>query len=414
MTTDQPAPISPVVRWLAVALVVCTVVLLAFGGLTTSKKAGMDDPAWPTEPWYLPALFMSEKVDLEPRAGFLLEHSHRFAGWVVGGLAAGLAFAAWLSGPNKVSRLPAVAAVVLLLGVYAWFHGQMMAADKLRQATGAFSWPWPSINATVGMSLVTVALAVWQLRRRDDPAKWVRFAATLVLLGVMIQGLLGGLRVFLNSQVGIKDTIGVEFSQLHGLFAQLVFSGMVLLPMLAGTRRTVAELGESERNKLKWLSVPLVLAVFVQLIWAVGVRHAPNALTQRLHILTAFLVAGLVVWLAVRVLTSPGTRKALGFAAWHLLALLAVQLVFGVEAWMGKFAATGPEATIPPMDRAVTTYAVLVRSAHQLVGASLFASAVAVAFRVLRAPSVVLGEPGPQGPRVRTGVEEREAFVSSV
>lgn len=388
MTPSVPPPISPVVRRLAVALVVCTVVLLAFGGLTTSKRAGMDDPAWPTEPWYLPALFMTEKVELEPRAGFLLEHSHRFAGWVVGGLAAGLAFAAWLSGPNKVSRLPAVAAVFVLLGVYGWFHGQMMTADKVRQATGSFTWPWSSISATVGMAVMTVAIAVWQLRR-PDPAKWVRFAATLVLLGVMAQGLLGGLRVFLNSQIGIKDTVGVEFSQLHGLFAQIVFSGMVLLTILAGPRRAVKELTAADRSRLKWLSVAAVLAVFVQLIWAVGVRHAPNALTQRLHLLTAFLVAALVVWLAVRVLTSPGTREALGFAAWHLLALLAVQLVFGVEAWMGKFAATGPEAATPPMDRAITTYAVLIRTAHQLVGASLFASAVAVAFRVLRAPSVV-------------------------
>jgi heme A synthase len=226
---------------------------------------------------------------------------------VVGGLGAALAFAAWLSGPGKKSRLPAVAAVFLLLGVYGWFHGQMMAADKLRQETGSFTWPWPSILASVGMAVVAVALAGWQLTRRD-PAKWVRFTATLVLLGVMIQGLLGGLRVFLNSQIGIKDTIGVEFSQLHGIFAQVVFAGMVLLPMLAGRRRAVTELGEPERISLKWLSVGLVLAVFVQLLWAVWVRHNPTALAQRLHILTAFVVAGLLVWLAVRVLSSPAAR----------------------------------------------------------------------------------------------------------
>lgn len=383
MTADPKPPISPVVRWLAIALVVFTVVLLTLGGLTTSRRAGMDDPAWPTEPWYL--IVNGSKIDLESRTGFLLEHTHRAAGWIVGGLAAALAFASWLSGPDRNSRLPAAVAVFLLLAAYGWFHGQMMAADKMRQATGAFTWPWLPISATLGLTAVTLALAVWQLRK-PDPAKWVRFLATLVLLGVMAQGLLGGLRVFLNSQIGLKDTIGVEFSQLHGLFAQMVFCGIVLLPALAAPRRREKELGEADRTKLKWLSVGLVLAVVVQLIWAVGVRHAPNALTQRLHLLTAFLVAGLVVWLAVRVLTSPGARKPLGFAAVHLLILLGVQLTLGVEAWMGKFAATGPEATIPPMDRAITTAAVLIRTAHQLIGASLLASAVAVAFRVLRTP----------------------------
>lgn len=407
MTADLKPPISPVVRWLAVTLVVFTIVLLALGGLTTSRRAGMDDPAWPTEPWYL--IVNGSKIDLESRTGFLLEHTHRFAGWIVGGLAAGLAFAAWLSGPNKKSRLPVVIALFLLLAAYGWFHGQMMAADKMRQVTGAFTWPWMSISATLGLTAVTLALAVWQLRQ-PDRAKWVRLTATLVLLGVMAQGLLGGLRVFLNSQIGLKDTIGVEFSQLHGLFAQIVFCGIVLLPVLAASRRREKELAETERKKLKWLSVSLVLAVFVQLIWAVGVRHAPNSLTQRLHLLTAFLVAGLAVWLAVRILISPGARKSLGFAAIHLLILLGVQLMLGVEAWMGKFAATGPEATIPPMDRAITTSAVLIRTAHQLVGVSLLASSVAIAFRVLR-PAVAAGEPGP---RVQAAVAEHAPVASSL
>ena len=41
-------------------------------------------------------------------------------------------------------------------------------------------------------------------------------------------------------------------------------------------------------------------AVLVQLVWAVWVRHAPTPLMQRLHILTAFAVTALAVWLAVR------------------------------------------------------------------------------------------------------------------
>lgn len=402
MTVDSQPPIAPLVRWLAVALVVCTVALLALGGLTTSRRAGMDDPAWPTEPWYL--IVNGSKIDLETRTGFLLEHTHRFAGWVVGGLAALVAFAAWQGGPRRqpgevFARIAGAVVLILLLGAYGWFHGQMMAADKARQATGSFTCPWPSIAATAATVAAAVALAVWQLRQ-PHPARWVRFTATLVLLGVMVQGLLGGLRVFLNSQIGLKDTIGVEFSQLHGIFAQVVFGGMVLLPILAGPRRAAKELGEPDRLRLKSLSVAVVVGIVVQLLWAVWVRHNPNPLAQRLHILTAFVVAGLLVWLAVRVLGSPTARRPLGFAAWHLLALLAVQLLLGVEAWMGKFAAAGPEAAVPPMDRAITTSAVLIRTAHQLIGASLLASAAVVAFRVLR--------PNNPTSRDRQGAEEIE------
>lgn len=380
---SNPAPISPVVRWLAIALLLGTVVLLTLGGLTTSKRAGMDDPVWPTEPWYL---VVNGQVWQEKQAGFLLEHTHRFAGWAVGGLAAAVAFAAWLSGPNKKARIPAVVAVFLLLGVYGWFHGQMMAAERERQTTGSFTWPWAAIYSTAGMAIVVFGLAVGQLFTRDR-AKWVRAGSTLILLGVMVQGLLGGLRVFLNSQIGWKSTIGVEFSQVHGLFAQVVFSGMAILVAMTTVRRAERELPAADRSRLGWLSVALVTSVFVQLIWAVWVRHAPTPLTQRLHILTAFLVAGLIVWLAVRVNNSPGSRRVLGFAAAHLIAMLVVQIAFGVEAWMGKFAATGPEATTPPMDRAVTTMSVLIRTGHQLIGASLLASSAVVAFRVLRSPA---------------------------
>ena len=46
----------PVPRWLhvwAIFTVAVTVVLLVLGQLVTSFRAGMADPIWPTEPWYL-------------------------------------------------------------------------------------------------------------------------------------------------------------------------------------------------------------------------------------------------------------------------------------------------------------------------------------------------------------------------
>ncbi len=69
-------------RWLhiwAILTVIATALLLALGGLVTTFRVGMADPIWPTTPWYL--LFASWT---EPRPGFLIEHSHRLAGYVVG------------------------------------------------------------------------------------------------------------------------------------------------------------------------------------------------------------------------------------------------------------------------------------------------------------------------------------------
>lgn len=69
-------------RWLhywAIFTVAATYVLLLLGSLVTTRGVGMADPVWPTVPWFL---FVFDWV--EPRPGFIIEHSHRLAGIVVG------------------------------------------------------------------------------------------------------------------------------------------------------------------------------------------------------------------------------------------------------------------------------------------------------------------------------------------
>jgi hypothetical protein len=301
---------------------------------------------------------------------------------------------AWLAGPEKKKRILPVIAVGALLLFYGWFHGQMMAEwGRMKEAVQAdrpyrVTWPWPSILSTLLATAGVLLAAVRQLSQ-PDRTRWVRFAATLLLLGVMAQGLLGGLRVFLDKQTGLRETVGVELSQLHGLFAQVVFAGMVLLVQLAG--RPKVELADADRRRVRWAAVAVPVAVFVQLIWAVWIRHGLTvsilSLSQRLHLITAFAVAGLIVWLVTRVALTPGTRKPLGLATHLLAGLLLVQVVLGVEAWMGKFAATGGEAGVPPTERKVIyaeTGWILLRTAHQMVGALMLAVGTAVALRVLR------------------------------
>lgn len=376
-------PIARIVRLLAVALVLCTVLLLTLGGLTTSFRAGMADPVWPTEPWFL--VVNGHEYFHEKYTGFLLEHTHRFAGWTAGLLATALAVGAWLSGPDKRSRLFGLLSIIALLAAYGWFHGQMMAAQKAREATGQFVFPTPSGVATaVTAGLVLLAAAAHLFSRQSG--KWVRAAAAVLLIAVMTQGLLGGFRVFLDQSIGVTRTLGIELSATHGVFAQVVFSLMVLVPALAGPRTPGDTLGDSDRARLRWLALALPAAVLVQLVWAVWVRHAPTPLTQRLHFLTAFVVLGLAVWLAVRARATADGRRLLGFGTAHLLLLLGVQILLGVEAWMGKFAAAGPDALLPPELRPVTVSAGFIRTLHQLIGTMVLASSVVVAFRAWRSP----------------------------
>jgi heme A synthase len=375
MTDSTISVARPVPRWVrawAILTLALGVVLLTVGGFVTSFRAGMADPVWPTEPWYLAENF---KLDL----GYLVEHTHRIVAFAVGGCAIVLAIGAWLYEPEKRLRPFGLAAIVFLCLVFGAFHGAMMHSWKEeKRLTGLAIGT--GVATLAGVVALLSACCVTGAGRQ--PGRWVRALAGVSLVAVMIQGLLGGLRVFLN------ELIGTDLAAVHGVFAQVTFCLLVAVAILAAPRRTGDALAVADRPRFLRLSAALVGLLFVQLVWAVFVRHQGSEAAQRLHLLTAFAVTGVAVWLSVLVLASPPVKARLGGQAYHLLGLLALQLMLGVEAYMGKFAAAGPQAQVPPMLRDVRPDQAATRTAHQLIGSGLLAAAVALALRVRRQPVV--------------------------
>jgi heme A synthase len=105
-------------RWLhawAVLTVCATVPLLFLGAEVTTKKVGMVDPVGFREPWHL--AYNLERAYRE--IGFLIEHSHRLLGFVVGSCTIVLALGLWLCEPRRWLRSLGVAALagVCLQGI---------------------------------------------------------------------------------------------------------------------------------------------------------------------------------------------------------------------------------------------------------------------------------------------------------
>jgi cytochrome c oxidase assembly protein subunit 15 len=362
-TSDRPVP-----RWLhawAVLTVLGTLVLLVLGQFVTSFRAGMADPIWPTEPWYLFIVRWQE-----PNRGYLIEHSHRIAGFLVGALMSVLALGLWWS---DYLRWVGMAAIVILLGSYGEFHGSLMAQRNVVE----ISIPVRPVVTMLGAFGALVALGIAGMAAGMRGAG-VRLLGILALGAVMIQGLLGGFRVRLDA------LFGPELAPIHGIFAQIVFCLLVSLAALTG-RPSATILPEAERRRLGRLSFSLVAALFVQLIWGAMVRHAPNALNQRLHLLTAFIAVALAVWL-LRVGFTTAARPRIAFTGWVLGILIALQVVLGVEAWMGKFGeearAGQSAATHLPEAASVSTRQAAMRTAHTLVGTGVLAAAVVFALRI--------------------------------
>src|SRR5205807_7140744 len=116
--TDTPFTVRPVPRWVrgwAILTVTAAAALLVLGGFVTSFRAGMADPVWPTEPWYL---LSNYKLDL----GYLVEHSHRIAAFTVGGLVIVLAFGLWWTEPRAAARWAGAVGLVVLVAGFGEFH----------------------------------------------------------------------------------------------------------------------------------------------------------------------------------------------------------------------------------------------------------------------------------------------------
>jgi heme A synthase len=205
--------------------------------------------------------------------------------------------------------------------------------------------------------------------------------AVVVLLAVMTQGVLGGLRVRLNA------LHGPELAAVHGVFAQVVFCLVALLAVFCA-RPHSAELPAGSRGAAGWLSLVLVVVLLGQLVLGVLVRHLPTPLSQRLHMLTAFAAVAVVVALLRAGFASQPVRSRVAPAGWLLGALVAVQLVLGVEAWMGKFSdearAGQPAESFLPETAIPTPYQVAIRTSHVLVGTGVLACAVVLAVGLRR------------------------------
>ena len=375
MENDCQVGVGRATRIGAWATVGCAGLVLALGSLITTFGVGMSDPVWPTEPWYLAA---NGHVWLaEPARGFLIEHTHRLAAWCLGFTAVALGISVWRDEPVKGLRLFGVGSVCGLIGAYLTLHAEMRSVWEIRKAGGGLEWPTLSLAAVAlgACCLLSACLASW---RATSPGRGVRLAASLLLITVMMQGLLGGFRVFLH------QLFGPQLAAVHGAFGQLTFA---LILATAALAMRPSPLPSSERRLLSWLAMGLVIACGLQMAWGVSVRHFADPIAQRLHLLTASLVVGLIAAATARILLFPVARARLAFFAYHFLGVLLIQIALGIEAYLGKFAVTGPAGLIPVAERPVTLAAAAVRTGHTLIGAALLGSAAVFAVRVLVRPT---------------------------
>lgn len=225
-----------------------------------------------------------------------------------------------------------------------------------------------------GHRLAGMLIGLWSIGlvwfiTRNEPRRWVKLAAVGVLVGVILQGLLGGFRVWLDER---------GLAMLHGAFAACVFSLMaVVATALSRTWVTAKERFTDVRlSAVRSLALMTVGVLAIQYILGGLIRHKGTGLHEHLGL-------GILALLIVTTNAIVAHRSGIVWlrrSAWLLLAIVLVQVALGGAAWITKFGfgTTGYVAVADSIQQ------IVFRTAHTVVGILVFMTAVVHAARVLR------------------------------
>lgn len=230
------------------------------------------------------------------------------------------------------------------------------------------------------VGMCCIVLAIGMLLQARGGHRWL---GLLALFAVSTQGILGIYRVNLNA------LFGSSLALIHGCFAQIVFATLVAVAVFSSQAwNRVTSTSDLARPALG-----LCVLTYTQIVFGAIVRHTLDPLAQRLHVLLAFAVVLYVVWLVSRLTEA----RRLGY--W-LLAMILVQPILGVEAWMRRFGAGQLPETVH------SSWALdLTRSGHQVLGTLIFATTVALVVMLNKVPLRVRSLNRPETPPHNRGSE---------
>ena len=228
----------------AVLMAIATLGLVGVGGLVTSHGAGMAVPDWPNTNGYNMFFFpISQWV-----GGIFYEHTHRLAASGVGLLT--IVLTLWLYGRGSRPVMRWGGLFLLLLGA-----GTALASPR--------RWADGSVAGLVGLASFG---ASWVWPRCEPSAKWLRWCGVAALLAVVLQGVLGGLRVVLY-----KDALGI----FHATLAQLFFVLTCAIALFTSRwwQTTSARMPWRAASRLSTLFLLTTLMILGQLALGAAMRH---------------------------------------------------------------------------------------------------------------------------------------------
>ena len=223
--------------------------------------------------------------------------------------------------------------------------------------------------------MLTVILAIWTWIKEDRA--WMRRLAVGAVVLVILQGVLGGLRVV---------WVSLNLAVVHTMVAQLFFALLAAMAVFVSLTWRNPDRGRFDAGKAGSLSPAILLAplaVYVQIGLGALLRHPGvgiDPMLAGLHMGWAFVATAAVVVLWVRarsafLVGSTGRRVAS-----IMISILITQVSLGLFAYLVLLDESG---ALEP-----SNVQVVANTAHMVIGALLFASSVSLSVIAARYRSV--------------------------
>ena len=284
--------------------------------------------------------------------------------------------------------------------------GSGMAFKDWLTSDGVFMPIYPWLSSTgdkfiehghrlLGMLAGILTIALVASLYLGESRRWVRRYGIALLVGVIAQGVLGGMRVVLDERL---------LALIHGCTGPLFFAAAAGMIPITSRRWLAAAMpvegtsngaGESKATpKLLRLAILTAALAYLQLVVGAVVRHSPLMLTEAaprifqiavyFHLLLAAAVTFHVLLLAHKCFWGRVCRTP----AVSLVLLIGLQLLLGVSTWMMKYGfpqwAARFVGETGHFNRADDMASAVIVTAHGAVGSLIVALAVVVALRVGR------------------------------
>lgn len=280
--------------------------------------------------------------------------------------------------PHRLAVLLACATFPLLfIGGLVTSKGAGLAVPDWPTTFGhsMFFYPWSKMVGNIfyehshrlvasGVGLLTIALTLsfWFQERRD----WLRRLGLAALFLVILQGVIGGLRVVL-----LEQTLAI----VHAAFAQAFFALTVSLAIFTSPdwRSEPADPPIADGGRLSRLCAVTTAMIYLQAIFGAVLRHTGERVDA--HLFFALLVTLHVIFVLLRIVKSHAHRPKLTRPAYVLAALLFLQLMLGAGSYFGKFTS---------MLGLPMTALVILTTIHLVTGALMLATSLLLTLRAYR------------------------------